>query len=470
MINIGEVFKKKGKPDSTIAYNQRALLLYESMNDTVGVTVAMYNIGENYITLKNYKLAQKYLNKALALALITNDIEDIVYCHSAFAYIFYHTKNYQSSLYYGKLAFEENKQLGIQEISQEVNNILYLTYQKLGNYKEALYFRNLGIALKDSLIGLEKAKIITKMSVVEFEKQQQQIDFFKKAAKFQEQELINIKFKRNLIIAGALALLGFALFLFRSYNEKKRLIKKLEEQNTDIVEKNNNLNELILVRNRVLSIIGHDLRGPIHSIKGMMEILCTEEMDEEEKSFFIEKASQSLNVTANLLDNLLYWAKSQMDGMKTNPSLFNIHQIIKQNVLLIEGRASEKNITIIAHDTDKETMVFADETMIDIVIRNLVENAVKFLKSGNTVCIETRIENQMLVVAIVDNGQGIALEVQPKIFNKYTSYSSFGTAKEKGSGLGLLLCKELVEKNNGTIWFESKPNEGTTFFFSVPLS
>jgi signal transduction histidine kinase len=112
--------------------------------------------------------------------------------------------------------------------------------------------------------------------------------------------------------------------------------------------------------------------------------------------------------------------------------------------------------------------VYGDETMIDIVIRNLVENAVKFSKAGDTVTVSAQNKDAVTVITVKDNGKGIPEEAQAKIFDKFSSYTTYGTASEKGSGLGLLLCKELVEKNNGTIWFESKAGIGSSFYFSLP--
>lgn len=470
LVNIGEVFKYKGQPDSTIAYNQSALIIAQKAKDTLGIIVTHYNIGENYITLKNYQLAQKYLNEALVLAVKTNDDEDIIYCHSAFASIYYHTGKYKKSLEYAQMALKKNQKVGISEITKQVYNILYLTHLKLGNYQYALQFRNFEVALKDSLSGVEKTRAITKIqSAYGLEKQQQQINLLNKTALIKQEELKNIKLKRNQITVGALFLLVLAILLLRNFVEKKKFIKQLEESNKDIINKNENLEELILVRNRIFSIIGHDLRGPIHSIKSMIDLMIIGEMNEEEKHFFTEKISQSLHVTANLLDNLLYWAKSQMDGMQVKSSQFDIKKVIKDNISLIETRAAEKKINVITEVGNKPQMVYADEAMIDIVIRNLVENAVKFLKAENTIIISNEQKGNEVIVAVKDNGRGIPLEAQSKIFNKYTSYSSFGTNKEKGSGLGLLLCKELIEKNNGRIWFESVPEKGTTFFFTVPV-
>ncbi len=473
LINIGETFKYTNHPDSAIVYNQRALKIAQTTDDTMTISIAMYNIGENSVTIKNYALAKNSLINALDLSVKINDRAGIAYCNSTLALLYYYLQQYQQSLAYAQRALEFNKEIGAYDIAWKTYHVLYLTHEKLGDYEKALYYRNLEVKLKEEQNGIEKTKIANKLqSAYELEKQKQQITFLKKEKQFKQQELDNITYKRNLFAIGTLVLLCLIGFLIRGYFSKQKLIQRLEQQNNDIIEKNQHLEELIVVRNRLFSIIGHDLRGPIHSIKAMIELLNTEEIDEEEKKFFIENASQSLNVTANLTDNLLYWAKSQMDGIKTVPTHFDIYKVIRQNIQLIEKRAFSKEITVKAAGNGEALMVFADENMIDIVLRNLIENAVKFLKSSKNITIKVDIDTtqRYAIISVQDNGDGISVEAQHKIFNKYTSYSTYGTAKEKGSGLGLLLCKELVEKNQGNIWFESEPMKGTTFFFSIPLA
>jgi len=239
-------------------------------------------------------------------------------------------------------------------------------------------------------------------------------------------------------------------------------------QNKNISEQNERLEELVLVKDRLFSIIGHDLRGPIHAINQMIDVIKEKDLSEEEGEFWIEKISEHLTITSHLVENLLYWAKSQMDGIYINPANFDMRKVIEQNIMLIKARATEKKVTVTGTGITGSEIVYGDETMIDIVIRNLVENAVKFSKAGDIVTIGTEKKESSTVITVKDNGKGIPEEVQAKIFDKLSSYTTFGTASEKGSGLGLLLCKELVEKNNGTLWFESKAHVGSSFHFTVP--
>ncbi|WP_170227844.1 tetratricopeptide repeat-containing sensor histidine kinase [Mucilaginibacter frigoritolerans] len=469
LVNRGEIFKYKGQPDSAIAYNSKALILAKRAKEPSSIATALYNIGENYITKKNYAQAQICFYEALNIAQKGGDDEDVAYCHTGLALTSYYTGKYDSSMLYAQKGLEESRKSGIVELIQTAYHVLYLTHQKTGNYKQALYYRNLEVELNDSLNTAEKQKAIRNIqSTYDLDKKQRQIDLLNKDKIISQKELEEIKLKWDILTAGAVLLLLLAFILFRNYTQKRRLSDQLALQNKNISEQNKRLEELVQVKDRLFSIIGHDLRGPIHTISQMMDVVKEKDLSEEEREFWIEKISEHLTITSHLVENLLYWAKSQMDGIYTNPASFDVQKVIEQNIMLLKARAAAKKVMVTGTGITSSGTVYGDETMIDIVIRNLVENAVKFSKEGDIVTIGAEKKESSTVIMVKDNGKGIPEEAQAKIFDKLSSYTTFGTASEKGSGLGLLLCKELVEKNNGTLWFESKKDIGSSFYFTIP--
>jgi signal transduction histidine kinase len=469
LVNIGEIFKKKGQSDSAIAYTSRALIIAKKAKDSISTAIALYNIGENYVIKKNYKQAQAYLYEALDIATRAGDDEDIAYCHNMLALACYHTGDYNSAMKYAQKGLQESKKLAIVDLITTAYNVLYLTHQKMGNYKKALYYRDLEVALSDSLQSADKQKAIRNIqSTYELEQKQIQIDLLNKDKIIGQKELDKIKLKRDILTAGAVLLLLLAFILFRNYSQKRKLSEQLALQNKDISAQNLQLEELVHVKDRLFSIIGHDLRGPIHTISRMMDLIKEKSLSADESDYWIEKVSETLVITSHLVENLLYWAKSQMEGIHTNPASFDVQKTIEQNIILLKARAAEKQVLVTGIETAKSETVYGDETMIDIVIRNLAENAVKFSKAGDTVIIAAEKSDAFTVITVKDNGKGIPEESKAKIFDKFSSYTTFGTASEKGSGLGLLLCKELVEKNNGTLWFESMEGIGSSFHFTIP--
>jgi signal transduction histidine kinase len=469
LINLGEIFKKKGQPDSAIACNIRALIIAKKGKNRTNIGIALYNIGENYLTKKDYAQARIYFYQSLNIAQKVSDDEGVAYCHSGLALTSFYTGKYKASILYARKALEESKNSGIVELIATAYNVLYQINQKNGSYKKALYYRNLEVALNDSLKTVEKEKTIRNLqSTYELEQKQRQIDLLNKNRVIGQKELESVKLRRDILTAGAVFLLLFAFVVFRNYAQKRKLSEQLALQNKDISAQNLQLEELVQVKDRLFSIIGHDLRGPIHTISHMMDMIKEGDLSEEENKFWVQKISDTLTITAHLVENLLYWAKSQMDGIRAKPASFDVQTVIAQNINLLKTRAAEKKVLVQAAVMNRSETVYGDESMIDIVIRNLVENAVKFSKAGDIVTIGAEKKGSVTVITVKDNGKGIPEESKAKIFDKFSSYTTFGTASEKGSGLGLLLCKELVEKNNGTLWFESMEGIGSSFYFTIP--
>jgi signal transduction histidine kinase len=278
------------------------------------------------------------------------------------------------------------------------------------------------------------------------------------------------KYARFFGVGFTLILLLFIFQLFRSNTSKNKLNQQLSIQNAAVNDQNHLLEGLNETKNVLFSIIGHDLRGPFAYLLSMIDLMKDKEISVDEQEYFLAKLSENIHVTDHLLNNLLYWAKSQMEGMVTSPVTFDVQLVINDNINLLRSRGDNKGIKITQQGTPLSQSVYADKAMIDLIIRNLLENALKFSSQGDTIQVKASDDEKFLRLSIIDSGKGIPLEDQSKIFNKLKSFTTYGTGNEKGSGLGLLLCKELIEKNYGTIWFESSPGHGSTFNITIPKS
>ncbi len=176
----------------------------------------------------------------------------------------------------------------------------------------------------------------------------------------------------------------------------------------------------------------------------------------------------SSKLAYNLLENLLDWSRSQTGTLKFKPEKFNVNHIIEENIELLESTAHNKNIQIYS-EFDTEINAFADKNMARTIIRNLISNAIKYTKQGGYININSHSNKNFCEISISDNGIGISEKNISKIFKIDESFSTTGTEREKGTGLGLILCKEFVEKNRGKLWVKSEPDKGSTFTFTLPL-
>ena len=221
-------------------------------------------------------------------------------------------------------------------------------------------------------------------------------------------------------------------------------------------------------KNKLLSILAHDLRSPLGSIQNYLEILSELNSDDiDRKSIEASLLNETKN-TQQMLSNLLLWSKSQMEGVNVNLLPVNLKESILPAIRAQQSIAIEKRIKI-EENINKSIVILADRDMLQLVIRNLVNNAVKFTDTGGQIGIEAKIEGKNCLITISDTGRGIPYEMQKDLFSLGVK-STFGTQNEKGVGLGLSLCKEFTELQNGTIRFESEPGKGTRFFLSFKLA
>lgn len=252
--------------------------------------------------------------------------------------------------------------------------------------------------------------------------------------------------------------------------------EEISQQRDDVIAKNieierrrEELNKLNQVKDRLFSIVSHDLRSPLNSLKGTLALMEMGALTKDETKYFTGELNNELSYVLELLENLLKWAKAQMEGIETQPAKLDIDALVNSNVGLLQPIADKKQIVLTNH-VPADTMAWGDEEMIKLVIRNLLSNAIKFTKESGTIKVESKLANEMLEISIVDNGVGISPKQQQQLFDNSTHFSTQGTHREKGTGLGLLICKEFIEKNKGRIWVESELKKGSTFRFTLPVS
>lgn len=229
-----------------------------------------------------------------------------------------------------------------------------------------------------------------------------------------------------------------------------------------------NLRELVATKEKLLSVIAHDLRNPFNILLGMSEMLIKKiELDELDKARnYAQHIFKTSEQTYSLLDNLLSWTRAQTGKLVPKKCHFKVLDVTSELQRLLASELSEKKINII-EQIPEELFVFADANMIKTVFRNLLTNAIKFSYPGNSITITASEDQSIVKISVSDNGLGIPEEDITKLFRIETNISTAGTSEEKGSGLGLVICREFIELNGGKIWVESKHESGSTFFFTL---
>jgi signal transduction histidine kinase len=287
--------------------------------------------------------------------------------------------------------------------------------------------------------------------------------------KLDKYKLILYALVAALIVVSALLVL---VYLKRNSNikytqdlEEKNI--KIQLQNEAFEEQTKHLENVNNVKDKLFSIVSHDLKDSLSSINGFIDLLKDGSLSREEFDNLIPELSENANNASLLLFNLLNWSKSQMQSLEPKPSLFDIQEVFESKIKLIEQRMENKGIALVDHSL--RDFAYADRSMFEIVVQNLLANALKFCKSGDTITVSNHISNGSCIVSIADTGIGISKENISKLFNN-SSFTTMGTDNEKGTGLGLSICKELVELNHGKIWVESTQGVGSTFYVQLPKS
>ncbi|MBW6536634.1 MAG: PAS domain-containing sensor histidine kinase [Mariniphaga sp.] len=242
--------------------------------------------------------------------------------------------------------------------------------------------------------------------------------------------------------------------------------KKAEQA---LLESEARFKELNATKDKLFSIIGHDLKGPINNILGFSELIDQnfENFSEQEVKQYIKLIYKSSITVTDLLENLLTWSRAQRNILTVSPHTVAFYFTVEKCFGQLIQNALQKEIRL-KNKVHPETVVYADEEMITTIIRNLVSNAIKFTNRGGTISVITKSSPEQVVIGIKDTGIGIAPEIMSQLFQPNENHTSLGTEGEKGTGLGLIICKDLVEKNNGKIWAEISPEQGTTFWLKLP--
>lgn len=261
----------------------------------------------------------------------------------------------------------------------------------------------------------------------------------------------------------------------RLISELKKSNETLEEKvklrTQELEEKNLEYSELNSLKDKLFSIVSHDLRSPLATLTSLLEmflnykdIFTAEEMDSSMKDM-----QHLLTDITEMLNNLLNWAQAQIESTEPLIEAHSVENTLNKNIKPYLAMAAGKNITIMADVPQQDFMVQIDENMTSLVLRNLISNAIKFTPVNGQIRLSSVAENEYAIISVADNGVGIPEETIEKLFSKEHLVTSLGTAKEKGTGLGLKLCKEYVEKQGGTLYVHSQLQKGTVFSFTVPL-
>jgi signal transduction histidine kinase len=413
---IADIYFEKNQLDSAIAIYKKSLDFAEKQGALTFKAGLYHRIGSTY-------LRQGELNKA------------------------------ESILKQGISLSSENKLL---DELQKTIKVLAEVYEAKGDIRAAYGEISKYLTLNDSLRSKEiKNRLSLLQGMFENDLKESEVELLMAQNETQATRLEFVNRTVWVVSVAGLLILGLGIWLFR-------LNKKAQMQNKDLAQKSKELEEINQTKNKLFSIIGHDLRGPVGQVKSIVDLLIGGYLDKEEFDDLIQNLKKDVDSVYLTLNNTLKWSLAQMDGFKINQKVLDLNELIDISLIAVQTQLKEKNINIIK-TIEIKSNVLADLDLMEIVLRNIFNNSIKFSKPGQTVEVTTEHIDQKVILCIKDHGTGMSEKQMNQILSENTSItdSSLGTHSEKGTGLGLQICKEFTKMNGGQLSITSEMGIGT---------
>ncbi len=524
--NIGALYFDLGQYTLARSYFAEALASYTEYEDEKGTSWALYNMGNVSMALGDFPAARDYFDKSLAIRQKKGDLAGIASTSGALGDLEIKEGNIDQGLKYFQMASEHNatiqdnfhqstvlisiananllkgnfdeakskalqaltmaREMKSQKATADVLHSLVRIFKASGAYREALEYQTELIAVEDSLRAESK---VNEVMLAEFNRMDERNQNLTK-----DNEIItsqNLSYLKTIVITSLILVLVILLLivLYKRNIEKKASNTLLERQKRDIEQVldelallNEKLNEQMLlvesqnaklsqlnkVKNKLFSILSHDLRAPLGTIQMLLSMYREGKVAEDELNPLLFKLEDTVYSSSIFLDNLLEWSKNQLDGFLVNSTTVSIKSLVKRNVELVRSQASLKEISVQSF-VDEDFYINADPDMIKVAIRNLLSNSIKFCSPGDSISFRAQRVDSEVILSISDTGPGITDEQKGNMFS-LESATTEGTFGEKGQRLGLILCKEMVVQNNGSIDFESEVGVGTIFRITLPAA
>ncbi len=460
--NLATVYSNQGKYEKADEFYDKAEELHTKLRPDVPPVIIMHGKGNNLAKMGRYEEAEKLLLQSLAITEEMGIAEGSYYNHHVLGAMFMESGNQNKAIFHLAKAADFAKQIGNNNHLQESNKLLYEAYAQAGKYDSAFAVLKEYQHLSDSLTALNREKELANLeSRLELNRQSEINSLLQEKQIHQEQQL---KSRLNLIVAGAVVIILIVILLFvlvRTGKERERANAQLQQQKKDLEEAND-------TKTKLFAAVSHDLRTPMTSLQAILYLLKEDAITAEELKEMLPQMEVNMRRNVNVIEDLLTWSKDQLWGIKMDESIIDLQEIVVRVIENQQFMAEEKNIDIVVNDSvTADLQVIADRNSLQLVIRNLLTNGIKFSEEWGTINIAAKQDDEHVTLSIEDAGIGIPKDKFDDVFNQ-KSWTREGTKKEKGSGFGLSMSKEFVERMNGEIWFESEENQGTVFYIKLP--
>jgi signal transduction histidine kinase len=474
---IGLIYEYQGQYDKAANYYLRSINIAEEIKDSTGLSFTYLQLGNIYVRQQRHDRAFHFIISSLKTAQAEQDHYMIASSYLSLGRLYMQQRSNQRAEFYFLKSVAHARYINAVTLIREAYGLMSDMYAASSDFKNAYKFSMTFSQIKDSIYNIESSSRFKQLqSRFELDSKQKEIDVLRKNYQINQLIIEKQNITRNFLIVGILLVSVFLALIINRFNITRRQKKLTDQLNEDLKSANFKLSEsernllnLNATKDKFFSIISHDLRNPFAAIISFSRLLRANagKYTPQELDSLLNEFDTSIHQVNALLENLLHWSRSQLGSIQFEPEVLAVREIADGPVGLLTPNAKTKGIRII-NQIPEDLDMYADKNMVDTVIRNLVSNAVKYTRSGGEIRVKAEDREDHIVISIEDTGVGISPGNLEKMFRIDGNLSTRGTSDEKGTGLGLILCREFIEKHNGRIWVESTVGEGSRFSFSLP--
>jgi signal transduction histidine kinase len=468
--NIGILYQDMGDNAAAKDHYLQSLKIKIKNKDLYGISRGYTNLGSISEDTKSWDEAWMYYFKADSIYTFTNDKQGKGQNSLAMARVKLNQNNVSEARRLAVRSFEISKEISNLGSMARSSEFLAELDEKAGNYKSALLYQKIHNNLADSLSDKDHEATVEELKAkFNIDDRERKIALLTK-----DKELSEVRAKNNTLVTyilsgGVIVLLLISGLIFFAYRTTKSARDSLASKNKEIEQQRDDLDKLNREKDRFFSILSHDLRSPLNALKGLSYLLVHhgDILTNEESKEIKKKIDTSLDNLTDLINNILDWSVTSAKKKHWTFDKVDASALIEKNISLYQNIAESKGVKLV-HPSGDEIFGYADNQAIDTVLRNLLSNSIKFSHPNSEVTVKAAVDENRVLISVQDHGIGIPTEVQDRLFTVDSSVTQTGTKNEKGAGIGLVLCKELMKENNGDISVKSRPGEGSEFFVSFP--
>jgi two-component system sensor histidine kinase/response regulator len=463
------VLVEEGDYDSAHFFADQGITMYRQFRDTLNLSILIGRKARIFFHQKNFENSIRYNRISMRYDRIVGNRRALGFSYLQAAQNAYALKKTDSAIYFLKRSIPINTDFGNITPLIRSYNLLADIYVSKGQPLLAVEQLKIVSQLKDSLYNMQKTGQVEGIrALYDLDTKENTIKLLEQENSLQQQQVQTQRIAAIFLGVVILLLALLSFFFWRWRTVQANANRELEEQKQQIELQAGKLQEVNQLKTKLFSVIGHDLRGPLANLHALLELLTNNLVSADEFVALSGKLKAHLSITQRTLENLLNWSLSQMDGIKTQQKRIDISTFIDDAKRLMLEVAQRKKITLDTSNV-QAIMVLADPNQLHLILRNIIHNAIKFSKENSDVVISAEPDGLFCRITIADQGIGMTPEEVASVNAPAQHFTKIGTHHEKGTGLGLLLCKEFISKMHGAIHIESDEGKGTTVSLTIPV-